>query len=154
MSEETQDGQSGELKAKTNQLLRGSLKHVRAAALAAVLVPLASVAICPTVAQMQGSGGTATVPSPCDFMTSGGFVIKDSGDKATFAAHGGCKNGDFWGHVNYVDHATGYHLDSIEITGYLTPFAGSKTRIICGAATSNGAEAQPVYFRVTMTDNG
>jgi hypothetical protein len=151
----SQDSQNGSLKAKTDQLLKGSLKHVRAAALAAALVPLASIAVSKAVAQDCGSGGTcSSVPSPCDFMTSGGFIYKDSGDKATFGAHGGCKNGQFWGHVNYVDHQTGYHLDSIDITGYLTPFPGSKTREICGIATSNGAEPQPVYFRVSMTDNG
>lgn len=154
MSQDTQDVQAGELKQKTDQLLRGSLKHVRAAALAVALVPLASVAVSPVVAQGTGSGGALIVPSPCDFMTSGGFVYKDSGAKATFGAHGGCKNGKFWGHVNYVDHETGYHLDSIEITGYLTPGPGSPTREICGIATSNGSEPQPVYFRVSMTDNG
>ena len=44
------------------------------------------------------------VPAPCDFITSGGFVFKDDGARANFGAHGGCKNGDWWGHVNYVDH--------------------------------------------------
>src|SRR2546428_5423482 len=44
------------------------------------------------------------VPAPCDFITSGGFVFKDDGSRANFGAHGGCKHGAFWGHVNYVDH--------------------------------------------------
>ena len=40
-----------ELKAKTQQLLDGPLKHIRAAALAAALLPLASVAATPASAQ-------------------------------------------------------------------------------------------------------
>jgi hypothetical protein len=42
-----------ELREKTHQLLRGSLKHVRVAALAAALVPLASVAVSAAVDQEQ-----------------------------------------------------------------------------------------------------
>jgi len=80
-----------DVREKTQQLLDGSLKHVRAAALALVLVPLASVAISDAVAQAQGSGGApgATVPSPCDFVTSGGFVLTDGSKEANFGAHGG-----------------------------------------------------------------
>jgi len=44
------------------------------------------------------------VPAPCDFITSGGYVFKDDGAMANFGAHGGCKNGQFWGNVNFVDH--------------------------------------------------
>ena len=144
-----------QLKEKSQQLLRGPLKHVRAAALAAALVPLAAVAVTHSIAQAQSwSGGMATVPSPCDFTTSGGFVLTDGGKEANFGAHGGCKHDGFWGHLNFVDHTTGYHVDSVEITGYLTPFPGSTTRDICGLATTNAAEPQPVAFRVRLTDNG
>jgi hypothetical protein len=144
------------LREKTQQLLQGSLKHVRAAALAAALVPLAAVALSSAVATAQGSGGTGTVPSPCDFVTSGGFVLTDPARvMANFGAHGGCKLGGFWGHVNYVDHNTEYHVDSIQITGYLTPFPGSNFRDICGMATTNRAtDPQPVLFRVRLIDNG
>lgn len=55
----SRQGHHVELREKTQQLLQGSLKHVRAAALAAALVPLASVAVSTAVAQDQGSGGTA-----------------------------------------------------------------------------------------------
>jgi hypothetical protein len=153
----SQEDRQLEVREKTQQLLHGSLKHVRVAALALALVPLASVAISHAVAQAQGSGGTGTaaVPSPCDFVTSGGFVYTDAGKEANFGAHGGCKNNEFWGHLNYVDHNTGYHVDSVEITGYLTPFPGSNIRDVCGIATTNAAEAiQPVYFRVRLVDNG
>lgn len=47
-----------EVKAQSEQLLEGPLKHARAAALAAALVPLASVAAAPAVAQDFCSGGT------------------------------------------------------------------------------------------------
>jgi hypothetical protein len=147
-----------ELQEKTQQLLHGSLKHVRAAALAAVLVPLASVAaVSPAAAQTQcQSGGcpAAAVPSPCDFVTSGGFVLTDTGKEGNFGAHGGCKLDGFWGHINYVDHGTDYHVDSIAITGYLTPSPGSNIRDVCGMATTNAAEGQPVLFRVRLIDNG
>lgn len=139
---------------KTQQLLRSSLKHVRTAALAVALVPLAVVAVRPAIAQTFGWSGGATVPSPCDFITSGGFVVTDAGKMANFGAHGGCKHDGFWGHVNYVDHNTGYHLDSVQITGYLTPSPGSNIRDICGLATTNAAEPQPVAFRIRLADNG
>jgi hypothetical protein len=153
----SEEGRHTELREKTQQLLRGSLKHVRAAALAAALVPLASVAVSRAGVGAQGqSGGVATVPSPCDFVTSGGFVLTDPARvMANFGAHGGCKLGGFWGHVNYVDHNTGYHVDSIQITGYLTAFPGSNIRDICGLATTNRAtDPQPVLFRVRLIDNG
>jgi hypothetical protein len=147
--------QNVELQGQTKQLLDGPLKHIRAAALAAVLVPLAAVAISPAVATVQASGGTYTIPTPCDFTTSGGFVRTNGGAEANFGAHGGCKSDGFWGHLNYVDHGTGYHVDSLEITGYLTPFAGSNVREICGTATTNNpADPQPVHFRVRLVDNG
>lgn len=150
--------QSAEVGNKTRQLLQGSLKHVQAAALAALLVPLAAVAIRPAVANAQGSGGTGgsgpTVPTPCDFVTSGGFVITDSGRDANFGVHGGCKHDGFWGHVNYVDHATGLHVDSVEITGYLTTDPPSNVREICGLARTNQGSDPQVRFRVRLEDNG
>jgi hypothetical protein len=151
----SQEARERSVREKTQLLLQGSLKHVRVAALAAVLVPLGAVAVSHAVAQAQGSGGVATVPSPCDFTTSGGFVLTDGGKEANFGAHGGCKGDGFWGHLNYVDHATGYHVDSVAIYGYLTPFPGSNIRDICGAATTNNpADPQPVLFRVRLVDNG
>ena len=153
----SQEDRQQDLRAKTQQLLHGSLKHVRAAALAAALVPLASVAVSHATALAQGSGGVGTpaVPSPCDFVTSGGYVFTDANKEANFGAHGGCKHDGFWGHLNYVDHGTEYHVDSIDVTGYLTPFPGSNIRDVCGTARTNAAETtQPVYFRVRLVDNG
>ena len=47
---------------------------------------------------------SAQPPPPCDFVSSGGFIITQQGAEGNFGADGGCKNGAFWGHVNYVDH--------------------------------------------------
>src|SRR4051794_2410741 len=54
-----QQDQRAELGQKTQQLLQGPLKHVRGAALAAALLPLASVAAAPASAQSAqcASGG-------------------------------------------------------------------------------------------------
>ena len=131
------------------------LKHV-CAALAVALVALGTVAATPALAQCGPEGGVCdAVPVPCDFVTSGGFVLKNSGKDANFGAHGGCMGGEFWGHVNYVDHDNGYHVDSLSITAYLTPQPGSNIRDICGmATTNNSADPQPLFFRVRLVDNG
>jgi hypothetical protein len=153
----SQEDRQSELKQKTQQLLQGSLKHVRVAALALALVPLASVAVSRAVAQDCLSGGTGTcaaVPTPCDSVTSGGFVITDSGMNANFGADGGCRNGGFWGSLKYVDHSTGYHVNSVQITGYLTPSPGSNVRDVCGIARTSAVNSQPVFFRVRVVDNG
>lgn len=92
-------------------------------------------------------------PTPCDFITSGGFVFTDSGAKANFGAHGGCKNGEFWGHINFVDHGTGLHVNSTEITGYLVDPPVPNARDICGIAKTNGP-TETVRFRVRLVDNG
>ena len=94
------------------------------------------------------------VEAPCDFITAGGFVYKDSGIKANFGAHGGCKHGEFWGHVNFVDHETRLHLRSTKITGYLYDPATPKARDICGQAVINDDEDTVVDFRVRLEDNG
>jgi hypothetical protein len=100
-----------------------------------------------------------SVPDPCDFITGGGFIFRpDDGARANFGAHGGCKNGEFWGHVNYVDHggfggATPFHVDSVEITGYLMDENVPNSRDICGFARTNTGETH-VRFRVRMVDNG
>ena len=57
----SREDQHSELQNKTRQLLQGSLKRVQAAALAAALVPLASVAVSHAVASTLGSGGTSCV---------------------------------------------------------------------------------------------
>jgi hypothetical protein len=93
------------------------------------------------------------VQAPCDFVTAGGFVFKDNGERANFGAHGGCKNGEFWGNVNYVDHENQFHLNATRITGYLVDPATPNSRDICGWARIND-QSQEVMFRVRLVDNG
>jgi hypothetical protein len=101
------------------------------------------------------------VPSPCDFTTGGGFVITDSGNHANFGLVGGCKNGGFYGHVNFVDHDTilspatgtfgGLHMNSTSIDAYFEPIAASNVRDICGTANTNFFGT--VKFRARTEDN-
>src|SRR5438445_9551520 len=95
------------------------------------------------------------VPVPCDFTTGGGFVITDNGNHANFGLVAGCKNGGFFGHVNFVDHDTtgifaGLHVSSDQITAYVDPFPPSNYRDICGTADTN--LFGNVYFRVRTLD--
>lgn len=97
------------------------------------------------------------VPSPCDFTTGGGFVLTDSLNHANFGLVGGCKNGGFFGHVNFIDHDTsgmfaGLHVSSTSINGYFEPAAGSNVRDICGTANTNLFGT--VEFRARTEDNG
>ncbi len=104
-----------------------------------------------------GSAGAHFVPAPCDFITGGGWVISDSGAKVNFGAHGGCKNGAFWGHVNALDHSTNPpgHLKSTRITGYLMDPAYPNARDICGEGeVSSGGSRFTTLFRVRLEDNG
>ncbi len=144
-----------ELKEQSRAALARSMGQVRAAALMAALVPLASVAVAPAMAESGGTGGTGSggysVPSPCDFVTSGGFVLRDDGGKVTFGAHGGCKNGEFKGSMTVSDHALDYHLDLQQMTGYLAPGTNSVVREICGLARTSRGET--VAFRLRLDDN-
>jgi hypothetical protein len=104
-----------------------------------------------------GSANAHFVPAPCDFITGGGWIIGNSGQFINFGAHGGCKNGQFWGHVNILDHSTSPpgHLRSTSITGYLFDPAFPNARDICGTGIVdyNGSSFN-VTFRVRMEDNG
>jgi hypothetical protein len=123
-----------------------------AATLAVAPVVGTLVAPVPVEARMEQQG-----PDPCDFVTSGGFVVNPAtGRKANFGVHGGCKNGAFWGHLNFVDHASGYHVNSLEVTAYLAPEGvTSPVRDVCGIAQSNNpADPDEFYFRARLIDNG
>jgi hypothetical protein len=62
----SENARQAELESTSQHLLEGPLQHVRAAALAAALLPLASVAVTPAEAQVCSSGGTVC-----------GFVFND-----------------------------------------------------------------------------
>jgi hypothetical protein len=93
------------------------------------------------------------VQAPCDFVTGGGYVRKDNGEMVNYGVHGGCKNQQFWGHVNFVDHENQFHLNSTRITGYLFDPAMPNARDICGWGRIND-QPQEVMFRVRVVDNG
>src|SRR6266581_7006524 len=123
----------------------------------ATLIVLRSV----PVKAWQTTGGQ--VPSPCDFTTGGGWIriAEESDQKANFGLVGGCKNGGFFGHVNYVDHNNGLHVSSDSITGYVNPcpgcdgvFAANNARDICGTAdvSIQGTPIGTFNFRVRTID--
>ena|SRR5437867_2916153 len=88
---------------------------------------------------------------PSDFVTGGGWIVgTPSGAKGNFGVGGGVKNGAFWGHLNYLDHGSGLHVQATSITGYV--FVDDRTRDICGTYEANNGESG--YFRVRVTDNG
>ena len=142
--------------ATTQTSIQRSLKNVRAVALAGLLVMFAAVLATTAIASSQGclECPPPYTPPPCGFVTSGGFVFNNAGKEVNFGAHGGCKDGEFWGSVNLVDHSTGYHLNSVEVTGFFNPTTDPNVRDICGTATTNAAEPQPVYFHIRLIDNG
>jgi hypothetical protein len=98
---------------------------------------------------IAGPARAGDVPScnDCDFLTGGGFIVRDSGAKANFGIGGGCKHGSpTWGHLEYIDHGTGLNVHWLTITGYFRigedgePSNGGQptgTRLICGTARTN-----------------
>jgi hypothetical protein len=110
-------------------------------------------------------------PSPCDFLTGGGFINTTGGGqhalaKANFGIGGGCKDGSpTWGHLNYIDHGNGLHVHWLTITGYMQEGDGvgdtgtdpktgqpTGTRLICGTARTN--QIGDVDFMVRAKDRG
>lgn len=110
------------------------------------------------LALLAGQAQAHWVPAPCDFITGGGWVMANNViDKVNFGAHGGCKNGRFWGHVNVVDHSpSGGHLRSTRITGYLFDPAFPNARDICGEGEVKTADGRrfSTRFRARLEDNG
>ena len=123
-------------------------KSLSAASIAGALVALAIGISAPTRAQAHW------VKAPCDFVTAGGWVYNANFNSwSSFGAHAGCKNGEFWGHVNFVDHSSKFHLNSTRITGYLYDPEVPNARDICGWARIND-QGQEVMFRMRLVDNG
>ena len=120
-----------------------------------------------TIFVLSGGNASAHVVT-CDFTTGGGWILipsgtasgslglPESGEKANFGIVGGCKNGGFYGHANYVDHNNGLHVNG-PVTGYLDPCIGEcglrpGYRDLCGPAKTN--QGFDVYFRIRTKDNG
>jgi hypothetical protein len=70
-------------------------------------------------------------PSDCGKLTGGGWIVgTPSGEKANFGVSGGIRRGEFWGHLNYIDHGTGMHVRSTAVTGFIVDPNDPDCRII------------------------
>ncbi len=116
------------------------------------------------VAALGPAGGSAGAQTlPCDMMTGGGFIVRQSGAQANFGVAGGCKKGSpTFGHLEYIDHGTGLNVHWTSITAYQfvdmgTPNPNGQptgTRRICGTARTNNQAYPNVNFVVTAKDAG
>jgi hypothetical protein len=106
----------------------------------------------------------------CDKITGGGWIITEgyppgshAAAKGTFGAGGGCKHGQFWGHLEYHDHGNGLNVHWLTITHYgvfpgttdTAPETDPKregARLICGTARTN--LYGNVDFVMDMRDRG
>jgi hypothetical protein len=98
---------------------------------------------CPPPGQISCTGG--------DFVTGGGWIPSSSsaGAKDTLAVAGGIKQGGFWGHLQYIDHATGMKVRGTGVTAYV--ITGATSRHIDGTAEIDG---MPGTYQVDVADNG
>ena len=87
-----------------------------------------------------------------DFATGGGWITgTPSGGKANFAVAGGIKQGQFWGHLTYIDHGPdGPHVKGTGVTAYKE--GDATTRHIEGTAQVNGQDG--FTYQVDVADNG
>ena len=104
---------------------------------------------------------SGSASADCDFLTGGGFIIRDSGAKANFGVGGGCKDGSpTFGHLEYIDHGTGLNVHATSITGYSEVDSGTDprgkpigARRICGTARTNQFAGDVDWF-VIARDTG
>jgi hypothetical protein len=96
----------------------------------------------------DGTNTPPVVDCP-DFVTGGGWIVTSSGAKANFGVGGGIRNGDFWGHLNFIDHGAGLHVKATSVTDYT--LLDAVTRQIDYQVTINGA---PGSARVIVANQG
>lgn len=90
-----------------------------------------------------------------DFTTGGGWITPDATPQARkhFAITGGYKNGQPWGHLTYLDKATGLRVKGTGVLSYKnTPSDNGTTSVIMG--TGELADGKVVGYTATVTDNG
>lgn len=107
------------------------------------------ISVLGVAALVLAASGSASAWVRCDFLTGGGFIVRDSGAKANFGIGGSCKPGGdghgLWGHLEYIDHGTSLNAHWHTITAYVFDDTGTDpktgqptgTRIICGTAGTN-----------------
>lgn len=118
-----------------------------------ILVPsfLAAILVSAGPAGSGGGGDEAWGVTPDDFITGGGFITgTPSGARGNFGVKGGADDGEFFGHLNYIDHSDGMHVKATSITGYMA--INSVTRQIMGTAEIDGMGG--FMFTVVVADNG
>lgn len=98
-----------------SQDVQGNRGDITVTALHVTVPGLADVAISQAHADIKCTGKTC--PSDKDFVTGGGRINTAAG-KATFGVAGGIKNGGFWGHLTYIDHASGMKVKGTGVTAY------------------------------------
>jgi len=98
-------------------------------------------------------GSQTSQPAPYgDSVTGGGWItVTPSEAKANFGAAGGSKEGALWGHLNYIDHGNGIHVQAIAVTGYAVDPTDASCQIIDYNVTIDG---QPGTARVRLCDKG
>jgi hypothetical protein len=86
-----------------------------------------------------------------DFVTGGGWIMTSSGSRANFGVAGGIKNGAFWGHLEYIDHAAdGVRAHGTGVTNYVV--TGATSRQIDG--TANVTSGGDGTYQVDVSDGG
>lgn len=81
--------------------------------------------------------GRSFCPAERDFVTGGGWIADAT--RRNFAVAGGIKNGDYWGHLLYIDHTRPEPLKVKGTAVTLYQVTGPTTRHIEGTCLINGA---------------
>jgi hypothetical protein len=102
-------------------------------------------------AGISGGKGTPPPAGDCGKLTGGGWIPTSTGAKASFAVSGGIRDGAYWGHLNYIDHGTGMHVESSGVTGFKNDPQSATGRIITYAVTIDGKAGTAT---VRAVDNG
>ena len=87
----------------------------------------------------------------CGKVTGGGWIVAPDGAKGTFGMSGGVRRGEFWGHLNYIDHGTGMQVRSTAVTGYTPDASNANGATITYAVTIDGVAGTA---RLHVVDNG
>jgi len=122
---------------------------------------MAAVFMAGAVPLVTADSASALDCEPSDFVTGGGFIVFPNGAHGNFGVAGGCKNGAFWGHLEYVDHGSGlapasaptpFRVHGTEVIGYVS--FDATTREFAGRAETNDPNHPTVTYCVRVTDNG
>ena len=102
--------------------------------------PITDLKIASAHADITCAGTGKVCPQDRDFVTGGGRVPGRDGE-ASFGVGGGFKNGNWWGHLTYIDHGSGMKVKGTGVTNYFAPDPVNQPnwRHITGKCTINGA---------------